>query len=373
MNKWFVIRADASIKIGIGHLMRCMALAEWAHDHNLSAVLITKELPKALRKKINIPEANIKILPDISEFNFIESYAHSKWLSTSEKTDAQQTANIIQRELLERACSPSFIVVDHYALAAPWEGIISTFGPILCIDDLNDRPHSCKWLIDQTFNKNSKAYTGLINSDCRLFIGTVFALLRKEFQIHKHIHKRTSPDQRTNWNILITLGGVDEFNITGMLLNLLSQTKIFHKMNITTVIGSTNPNIEELKLICNKAPQRFQLLVDASNMAELMLKNDLCIGAAGSTSWERCAMSLPTLMIVLADNQQSIAENLNEGNVCINMGKANNLNLHSIESAILNIMNQPDIYESMAKSSHDICDGLGCKRVLRTVMKDITC
>jgi len=108
-------------------------------------------------------------------------------------------------------------------------------------------------------------------------------------------------------------------------------------------------------------------------MSELMRESDLCIGAAGSTSWERCAMSLPTLMIVLAENQLTIAKNLDKGNVCINMGKAVNLSLQSVEQNLLTVMNQPELYKTMVDNSQNICDGLGCQRILTTLLKDTAC
>ncbi|NQY86538.1 MAG: UDP-2,4-diacetamido-2,4,6-trideoxy-beta-L-altropyranose hydrolase [Colwellia sp.] len=370
MKPWFVIRADAGLNIGIGHIMRCMALAEWALDYDLTAVLITRELPKGLQKNIRLLNTEIRLLPNNNECNSLGDYTHSSWLSTSERTDAEQTADIILRELRERRCSPSFIIVDHYALAAPWEIKINKFAPILCIDDLNDRPHHCKWLLDQTFNKSNKSYYGLINASCKLYIGTDYALLRKEFQRHKHADERTFPSLDANWNVLITLGGVDKFNVTALMLSLLSQTKMFHRLNITAVVGSTNPNLTELKLICEKAPERLRLSVDANNMSELMANSDLCIGAAGSTSWERCAMHLPTLMVVIADNQLSIAENLAKGELCFNMGRAETLSLQDIENNLSNIMSQPDVYRTMINNSHSVCDGLGCRRILNTLMRE---
>ena len=373
MKNWFVIRADANLTIGIGHIMRCLAIAEWALDYGLTAVLITRELPKGLKKSTALLNVKVKLLPHNLDANSFDNYAHSTWLPTSEKCDAAQTDLIIEQELLERASSPSFIIVDHYALAAPWEIQLSRFAPILCIDDLNDRPHHCEWLIDQTFNKTSESYDELVNESCKVFTGTFFALLRKEFQRHKHTGKRNFPSPSSKWHILITLGGVDKFNITGLILNLLSQTKLFHQMNVTTVVGSTNPNIKELELICNKDPKHLKLLVDVNNMSRLMLESDLCIGAAGSTSWERCAMSLPTLMVVLADNQLTIAKNLDKGQICFNMGKAENINLQYLEKNLLNIMTQPDIYMTMVNNSKKTCDGLGCKRILDTLMRDITC
>jgi UDP-2,4-diacetamido-2,4,6-trideoxy-beta-L-altropyranose hydrolase len=373
MKNWFIIRADANVTIGIGHIMRCLALVEWALDYDLTGVLITRELPKGLEKNIASLNVKVKLLPYSVESKPLGNYAHSAWLPTSEKYDAVQTELLIEHELLERNSPPSFIIVDHYALAAPWENQISRFAPILCIDDLNDRPHQCKWLIDQTFNKTSESYIGLVNESCEVFTGTFFALLRKEFHIQKHTGNRDFPDLTTGWNILITLGGVDKFNITGLILKLLTHTKLFHQMNITTVVGSSNPNIKELELICSKVPKRLRLLIDVNNMSSLMSESDLCIGAAGSTSWERCAMSLPTLMIVLADNQLTIAKNLDKEQVCFNMGKAENINLQYLEENLLNIMTQPDIYMTMVNNSKNACDGLGCQRILDTLMRDITC
>jgi len=369
MKHWFVLRADASVEIGIGHVMRCLALAEWALDYNLTAVLITRALPKSLEKYVNSIYTKVKLLPKSNNVKNSGNYPHSMWLPVSEQKDAKQTSDIILGEELEMGCPPSFIVVDHYALASPREVKINRFAPILCIDDLSDRPHKCKWLIDQTFNKNKESYSSLINKDTRVFIGATFALLRKEFQKHSEIEKRNFPNKQRNWHVLITLGGVDKLNTSGLILDLLSQTSIFHRMNITTVVGSENPNLKDLRLKRNMHPERIRLMIDVSNMSDLMHESDLCLGAAGSTSWERCAMNLPSLLVVLSDNQQTIAENLDQEGVCVNMGRAKNLNIQVIENGILNIINQPNKYKEMVKKSHTTCDGLGCKRILDTIMR----
>ena len=157
---WFLIRADANATIGIGHVMRCLALAEWARDSGFKAVLCTKFPHSFLQQRLEALGGTYLLIPE-SEKPPGNTYAHSSWLKGNELEDAEATLAVIQKLGLP---SPSFIVVDHYALGAPWEKYARKVAPIMVIDDLNDRDHCCEILVDQNYGKSLLSYTQLTPS-----------------------------------------------------------------------------------------------------------------------------------------------------------------------------------------------------------------
>jgi UDP-2,4-diacetamido-2,4,6-trideoxy-beta-L-altropyranose hydrolase len=367
MPSWFVIRADANEQIGIGHVMRCLALAEWLSVYQYKPVLITKYFNSFIETKIIELNGKIIIIPESTDL-CDDKYSHSNWLKGSEENDALQCLNVIEQEKSTNGdISPSFIIVDHYALAAPWEKTISVHAPILVVDDLSDRQHECKWLIDQTLGKTDSDYLSLVPDDTKLMIGPKYALIRQEFTEKARLLKRNLPD--TEIKVLLTLGGVDKNNDTSKLLSFIEVTMGINKKEIvTTVVTSQlNPNLNDLQKTVGRL-KKTSLLIDVNNMAELMATNDVCIGAAGSTSWERCVMSLPTLSIVLAENQKTIAKNLSEAGAILNLELMTNITKDYFFEMFNSLIDNIELYNSISKKSNSLCDGLGCQRVIKEVI-----
>jgi UDP-2,4-diacetamido-2,4,6-trideoxy-beta-L-altropyranose hydrolase len=364
-KNWFVIRADANANIGVGHAMRCLALAEWLADMDIIPVLITKHKNELIESKLLALGGGILLLdeslciPDVK-------YKHSSWLKGTEEDDAKVSVDAIDKLTQHKyGHAPLFIMVDHYSLGAPWEIILQKIAQILVVDDLSDRAHNCNWLIDQTYGKTVDDYCKLTPAKTKLLIGPEYGLLRKEFSAA--VKSLTRGYKNSDIKVLISLGGVDKNNDTSKILTYLSQYKTFDELSITIVTGNANPNLKKLAAFILEF-SNVNLLVDVNNMAFLMNTHDLCIGAAGSTSWERCAMALPTLTVILADNQQTIADNMAAVNAIINLGLVEDLTENKLLSQFEQVCKNKSLYRLLSRNSYDLCDGLGCSRIIKEVM-----
>ena len=100
-------------------------------------------------------------------------------------------------------------------------------------------------------------------------------------------------------------------------------------------------------------------------MAEIMSKSDLCIGAAGSTAWERCCLGLPTITLVIADNQREIAEQLSQRNEAIYSNLSNLL----VDFEQFFDISGKELQRALITNSRQICDGLGVSRVIAALEK----
>lgn len=295
-----VFRADASLDIGTGHVMRCLTLANALRNEGARCVFISREHPGNLLSLIRDQGFEALALPresSVQPENVEKKSSHAAWLGTSWAKDAQQTIAVLGPESIE------WLVVDHYALDARWESALKGMSKkLLVIDDLADREHDCDLLLDQNLGRISEHYAHLVPVRCKVLIGPKFALLRPEFAESRpySLNRRKAAALK---HLLISMGGVDKGNATALLLDSLLDCELPKDCRITVVMGPHAPWLAEVQERAERMPWPTEVRVGVSNMASLMAESDLAIGAAGTTAWERCCIGLPTLTMVLADNQ----------------------------------------------------------------------
>ncbi|WP_225747829.1 UDP-2,4-diacetamido-2,4,6-trideoxy-beta-L-altropyranose hydrolase [Eikenella sp. Marseille-P7795] len=366
----FLIRADASLQIGSGHIMRCLTLAHELSRRGHEVRFICRALPGHLGETIERAGFGLVLLPvppqagrlpenrDAPEQNAATHSpqpAHAHWLPVSQAQDAADCVPHI------RAFAPDWIICDHYALSAEWEQIAraAAGSRLMAIDDLADRPHAADLLLDQSLGRRPADYTGLVPAACCLLTGTRYALLREEFARwrEKSLERRAARAGKGGLrNILLNLGGVDKDNHTLAVLRALSGS-LPQGCRVTVVMGRTAPHTEAVQAFAAAAPYPCRVLVGADNMAELMAEADLAIGAAGSTSWERCCLGLPTIMLVLAANQRGVAEALQQA------GAARVAGLDDLPAGLSRLLAElPAVWAEQGKRAAVLCDGRGAIR-----------
>lgn len=310
-----VFRTDASYDIGSGHVMRCLTLASLLTDKGVECHFICRELAGNLIqyiKDIGFDVHTLSLSSDPVDLSMTGNteLEHAAWLGVTWQDDVHQSIDVIQK------LTPDWVIVDHYALDDRWESCIrNSCSKIGVIDDLHDRVHNCDLLIDQTLGLTADVYSGLVPESCTLLVGAEYAMLRAEFgKLRKASLDRRdqSPSVKT---ILVNMGGVDKDNVTGRVLEGIELSSLPDNCEITVVLGSASPHVANVTAQALQSRRRTTILVNVSNMAELMSMADLAIGASGSTTWERCCLGLPSIMVVLAENQRYIAKQLSEKNI----------------------------------------------------------
>jgi UDP-2,4-diacetamido-2,4,6-trideoxy-beta-L-altropyranose hydrolase len=339
-----VFRVDASLKMGIGHVMRCLTLADEFTKQKHQVTFICRELVGNL---IQLIEKNYSVvtLPKIKMFQSDNFYLN--WLGTTQEDDAQQTIKVLPE-------NADYLIVDSYALGEKWhKELRSSIKKIMVIDDLVDRQFDCDILLNQNLGTKQQDYQNKVPNDCQLLLGCEYALLRPEFNElrDKALDKRKKTAKIKN--ILISLGGSDKENLTYDILQDIS-----NEFNITVVLGGSSPHNDIIKDYA-KNSKNIHVIIDANNMAELMLETDLAIGAGGSTSWERCCLGLPTLLFTTAKNQVLIAQNLEKLGAVKVVG--------NLKSELQSLVNDFSLWHKMSNKAQKICDGLGIERVVKSV------
>lgn len=301
-----LIRVDSSTHIGIGHVMRCLTLARALRPITDEIVFLCRISEGDISGHIErsgFAVARIGLADSVGS-DVSGVLGSSQWLQVSQADDARDCLAILN------AFNPDLTIVDHYGLDATWHRIVSSnCKRIAVIDDLANRNHYCDILIDQTYGRDGADYIDLVPPRTKLLIGSRFALLRPEFSLLREasLKRRTS---NTIKRVIVSMGGVDKDDYAGKILSALAPYVVPQHLEVHIVMGSTSPHLDAIKDKVAASGERIRLSVDLDNMAEAMMVADLAIGAAGSTSWERCCMGLPTIMFVVAENQRKIAANL---------------------------------------------------------------
>ncbi len=299
-----VIRADASLQMGAGHIMRCLTLAKELEKQGAEVEFICRAHVGNLIEHIEQQGFRGYVLPLSQNAVADEGLYGSKWLGVTQQEDAVLCLPILEK------IKPDWLIVDHYSLDQKWQSLLTKcFTKLMVIDDLANRKHQCDVLLDQTYGRKESDYAGLVPKRSQLLLGSEYALLRPEFAEWREfsLQRRIKPSFK---KLLITMGGVDLNNVTGELLEALKDGSLSKELEINIVMGATAPNLKSVQQQAELLAYKTNVMVNVSNMAEIMANADLAIGAAGATTWERCCLGLPTVTLVLADNQKLGASSL---------------------------------------------------------------
>lgn len=370
----FAFRADASLEIGSGHVMRCLTLADALQAQGARCHFLCREHAGHLIKLIEARGYPVYPLPQgESDTNTAVTAgtepepAHSQWLGASWAQDATACLPALAE------LAPAWLVVDHYALDHRWEravldGLAGSRPRLLVIDDLADRHHIADLLLDQNLGRQAEDYRGRVPETCQVLAGPRYALLRSEFREWREASLSRRARQPRLQRLLINLGGVDKDNVTGRVLDALSACDLPADLQISVVMGASAPWRESVTAQAREMPWPTEVVVNVSDMARRMAEADLAIGAAGSTSWERCCLGLPAILLVLAENQKMVNQTL------IDSGAALAFDIRSDQSDSLgvldNILKQASSNISIMKAKAEtISDGLGCARIVNQLMR----
>jgi UDP-2,4-diacetamido-2,4,6-trideoxy-beta-L-altropyranose hydrolase len=337
-----VFRADASVKVGSGHVMRCLTLADALRAQGLDTYFLCRPDPGHLGTLIEGRGHRLAWLPERSTLT----------------SDAGDSSAVLAGE------APwDWLVVDHYGLDAAWEAQLRGVArQIMAIDDLADRPHDCDLLLDQNLQKPGR-YVGLVPDSCTLLIGPKYALLRPQFAAARQaLPARVGQVYR----LLVFCGGADA---TGETLKALAAIGKLGRADLAVdvVIGQANPHRVAIEAACRALPD-ISLYCQVDDMAARMSAADLFVGAGGTSSWERCALGLPALVIATADNQVVQSEALARAGAQLYLGPAQSVTPERLSRLLGEILNLPDLLVHMAEQGQMLVDGMGVERVMKFML-----
>jgi UDP-2,4-diacetamido-2,4,6-trideoxy-beta-L-altropyranose hydrolase len=251
------------------------------------------------------------------------------------------------------------VVVDHYQLTRDFERDCRTGSArIAIIDDLANRPHDADLLVDATPGRSDQDYKNLVPENCRLLLGPLFALLRREFAVMGDFCSMQRSTRAVK-RILVCMGNSDIHDVTSLAMDVLEK----RSLEVDVVLGAKSPNCKKVEARIEKMGSRFRFHVDTTEMARLMCEADLAIGSCGVSALERCAVGLPAVGIVTAENQRLSAGRLADRGAIVLAGWWSDLSVRALGDVLDRTLERPDGIAALSRAAAQICDGKGASRV----------
>jgi len=326
--------ADAGPSVGGGHIMRGLTLAHALQDQGAICRVLVTPAGKAVFDA------------------FGDGVSHT------------QTLDVTQAELVERAASLArghdAVVIDHYGLSASDHRAIAAGRPTLVIDDLADRPLAADLVLDSGPARRASDYDGLVAPRAELLLGPNHAPVRPAFAALRKAALARRAEAGPVRRILVSLGLTDVGGITGRVVDLA--LPLIGDAALDVVLGAGAPSLPRLRDQAARDP-RLVLHVDSQEMPRLTLEADLAVGAGGSSSWERCVLALPTLLLVLAANQEEASQALAGADAVLALDVADADFETAFATQLSRLMDEPLLRDGLSAASAAVCDGRGAARV----------
>ena len=339
-----LVRVDAGVEMGSGHVMRCLALAQAWQRRGGQATFLSCCPFAGLRSRIRAAGADLIALaqPD---------------------ADPQRLADLL-RDVCERLPSreresPIWAALDGYHFDFACQQAVRAAGCRLLVVD--DYAHAGRYQADLLLNQNAEAeridylyYEGTV-----LLLGSTYALLRPEFHVYRDWRRESPPLAQ---NVLVACGGTDPASAT---LRILEAVELLadRPLRVRAVVGSGNRRVESLQRIAARSGGRMEVLVDVEQMAEQMAWADVAVSAAGTTCWELAFMQLPALLATIAANQEPLARAMSAAGAAVNLGRIEEPAPREIAAALWSLCEDQERRAALGAAGRRLIDGGGADRV----------
>ena len=346
-------RLDSSFQMGGGHLMRCLTLAVALREQGAQVRFFCRDAVGHLMEALREQHFPVTVLPVLIQS--AQGYSAYPWGEGAQREDAAQT--------IQAFCEgrPDWLVVDHYGLDIEWERRLKPHtGRLMVVDDFTGRHHDCELLIDHNYSVGGvMRYNSLVPAACKVLLGPSYALLRKEF---KSLRDMSGSRHNELNNILVFFTAGDD---QGATLKAMRGIELFGKVDrIEIVVGRENPDIETIKALCERLGWGYHC--EINYMPQLIAQASLVIGAGGSSNWERCALGVPALVVILAENQALIARELACAGVVCNLGWSSQVMAEDYAGA-LRLMDAQRL-GGMSAQALQLVDAMGANRVAEVMI-----
>lgn len=349
-----VFRTDSSSRIGIGHLVRSLVLADELKRHGHRCIFVCRDLTGHQGKIAKKHGHRLALLPVLG------GPTDSSDLKEHLDQDVEETCVILAEE------KPDWLVCDHYGIDEQWESSLrGKTKHILVIDDMADRRHDCDVLIDQNlFPDINERYNGWVNLGTLLLGGPEYALLRSEFAATRAKMERTFG---LHPRLFVCFGGADPANATERVVSVLLAT-FGESLPLEVVAGPSNPHFNRLRILCeNKKNIRLHRQVD--HIADCLAGTDLAIGGGGVSALERCALGVPSLIYAIAGNQISPSQSLAAAGAVRYLGIIEKLDAETLATSVAQLVTDAHARAVLSRIGMKLVDGLGASRVVDILLK----
>ncbi len=333
-----IVRADASVAMGTGHVMRCLALAQAWQDEGGHCIFAMAETTPALQERVRAEKFDVCVL-------------------AASPASLQDAALLVKIAATHHA---DWVVVDGYKFDVQYQRNLKAGGlKLLLVDDTG---HAGAYVADLVLDQNAHASENFYQRrepHTRLLLGPRYAMLRREFRPWMEWKREVAPLGR---RVLVAMGGSDPQNLTLQVMQALKSIGI-QGIEVAVVTGGSNPHTESIEQTAADGGA-VRLHKNATNMAELMAWADVAVSAAGTICWEMCLLGLPAILVDLAENQRPVARDLDRRGAAIYLGSEGDIRPREILSKLESLLLSSGTRSAMSRRGRSLVDGRGAERVI---------
>lgn len=329
-----LVRADASAAVGLGHVMRCRALAQ-AWRQAGSDVGFIGMLEPAIAA-------------------VLEGDGFSVQAIDSTHPDARDLARMLARA--RAASKPAWVALDGYQFDAAYEAAVRDAGArVISLDDEDRRgEYAADIVLNQNLHGPTLPYVGA--AAAIVLAGPRYALLRQEFRSGGGRRVRCGPVRQ----VIVLTGGADPAGIGALALDAIG-TIPGREFAVTIVAGPSNASGPALAAAASAL--RVEVVVNPPDLSRRMSDADLAIAASGSTAWELAYLGVPAIYLSAADNQAALGEAIAKAGVGVYLGPAMGMTAGDVVEAVRALSSEPDRLARMSEAALALIDGDGAGRV----------
>lgn len=324
-----LFRADAGPDIGLGHVMRCLALAGALARTGAACTFLGQEYPPAVRETI-------------------ESRGHRTLAVEPNRQEPQAT---LQRM---READADVVVVDMYGITEDYLSQLRKQGVVLVsLDDHNLMPFPSHLVVNPNrfaLDMEYRSSTG----DTQFLLGPSYCLLREEFAQARGKRRRIGPHGR---RLLVSMGGSDLGGLTAKVVRAVAPLGL----EMVVIQGAAATAFSA------QAWPDVRVVVNPPNMARWMLWADAAVTCGGGTVYELAATGTPGIVLALGPDQEQNAAAMETEGTAINLGMGAGATERAIADAVKALMGDSKRRQSMSRRGREVVDGKGAERVARAV------
>lgn len=345
-----IIRADGNETVGLGHIMRCLSIADAAKE-------------KGVRVRF--------VVADKKPLSIVEDRGFKTTVLNTDYRNMESEQTII-RDVAKDICTNGKTVwlVDSYYMTEAYLNNLSQYGKVAVIDDMFLLDYPADYVINYNIYGDKLKDMGTKYPDKILLTGVSYAPVREQF-----ILMRKSMAGKVNSfdglkHILISTGGADSLHLAEKIAVELLEVFTDKSVILDIVCGVMNPNKEALLKIENDNPSKVKVHIGVKDMAGLMSECILAITAAGSTVYELSSLGIPFVIYYFVENQKLIAEYSEKIMGVVNAGdfSVDDSPMPIIVNEVKHLLEDEQYRQKIAASVYKTVDGNGAERIVDKIM-----
>lgn len=336
------IRADGNDKVGMGHLMRCMSIAQALQKQRVRCVFFTA---------------------DKAAGSFLEERGFACRILDTDFREMEKELPVFINMLEEENCR--FVLTDSYYITQKYLDELRKYCPVFYMDDMGVSRLQADGIINYNIYAEDLEYETRCDSPMKLLLGPYYAPVKEPFsKMRYQVRERAE-------KVLVTMGGSDSLNIAGKLGESLLQ-RVPRHVELDIICGRFNPHLSTLKEMAEK-DTRVHLYVDVPDMWNRMAQADIAVSAAGSTMYELSTMGVPSICCYYVENQRRIAEGFAEKVQMVNAGDFSadeKAVLSKITEAVCALAEDVNVRKALSERMQRVTDGCGADHIAE-VLKEM--